>query len=143
MLGRTVHGIAYDAVHDEIVVPNPLASAILVFRGGANGSEKPIRVIQGPHTCLINPHSVNIDPAHDEILIGELSAKSVLVFPRDAEGDVAPRRKIHGPKTNLGHIVGLAVDPDTDLLAVASSEEILLFDRTAGHDPRTAYRNRR
>ena len=42
-----MHGIAYDATHDEVVVPVALADAVLVFRGGADGSEAPIRVIQG------------------------------------------------------------------------------------------------
>jgi hypothetical protein len=55
-LGRTIHGLAYDPVHDEIVVPNALADAILVFRGSANGDEPPIRVIQGLRTKLVTPH---------------------------------------------------------------------------------------
>src|SRR4029453_13688879 len=52
LLGRTMHDLAYDAVHDEIVVTSPLAQAILIFRGSANGEEKPIRIIQGPHTGI-------------------------------------------------------------------------------------------
>jgi len=46
-LGRTIRGLAYDPVHDEIVVPNALADAILVFRGDAIGAVAPIRIIQG------------------------------------------------------------------------------------------------
>ena len=42
-----MHGIAYDAVNDEIIVPVALSGAILVFPGGARGNEPPIRVIQG------------------------------------------------------------------------------------------------
>ena len=48
-LSRTMHDIRYDAVHDEMLVTNPFAQAILVFRGGANGEEAPIRVIPGLH----------------------------------------------------------------------------------------------
>ena len=44
--------MAYDDVHDEIVVPQPQAQAIMTFRGGANGEEPPIRVIQGSLTQL-------------------------------------------------------------------------------------------
>ena len=36
-LSRTMHGIAYDAVRDEIIVPVHLAGAVLVFRAGASG----------------------------------------------------------------------------------------------------------
>jgi hypothetical protein len=125
-----VHGIAYDPLHDEIVVPNPLSAAILIFRGSANGSEGPARIIQGPRTCLDLPHSVNIDVHNGEILVGDLGAHSVLVFPWNANGDVAPLRKIGGSKTRLGHVVGTAVDPDSNLLAVASSREIIIFNRT-------------
>ena len=34
-LSRTMHGLAYDAVHDEIIVPVALSGAILVFKGSA------------------------------------------------------------------------------------------------------------
>jgi len=129
-LGRTIHGIAYDAQHDEIVVPNALADAVLVFRGGANGAEAPVRIIQGPHTQLITPHAVSIDAANQEILVASLTGHSVSAFAWNAEGDVAPLRLIKGPRTELGHVVGLAVDSVRNLLAVANSEEILIFNRT-------------
>ena len=33
MLGRTMHGIDYDEVRDEIVVPQQFGQAILIFKG--------------------------------------------------------------------------------------------------------------
>jgi DNA-binding beta-propeller fold protein YncE len=129
-LGRTIHGLAYDPVHDEIVVPNALADAILVFRGSANGSEPPVRVIQGPCTGLMTPHSVSLDVEHGEILVASLTGKRISVFPRDANGNVPPRRVILGSKTGLGHIVGIALDPVKNLLAVANSQDILIFNRS-------------
>jgi len=140
-----VHGIAYDPLHDEIVVPNPLAAAILVFRGSAAGAEAPIRIIQGPHTCMVLPHAVNIDTNHHEILVGDLNSRSVLVFPWNADGDVPPLRRISGPKTRLGHIVGMAVDPATNLLAVSNTDEIVVFNRTDDGDvaPRSVIRGAR
>jgi DNA-binding beta-propeller fold protein YncE len=133
-LSRTVHGIAYDPDHDLIYVPNPLADAVLVFRGGASGDEAPIRVIQGPCTRLVVPHAISVDLAHHEILVASLSNRAIAVFPWDANGNVAPTRYISGPKTRLGHIVGLGIDSATDLLAVANSEEILIFNRRANGD---------
>ena len=53
-LGRTMHDIAYDPIHDEIVVGSPFAQAILVFRGGADGQEAPLRIIQGPRTQIVS-----------------------------------------------------------------------------------------
>ena len=133
-LGRTVHGIAYNPVRDEIIVPNALADAVLVFRAGASGAEPPVRVIQGSKTQLVTPHAASFDVAHQEILVASLSGRSVYVFPWDADGDVSPRRVISGAKTRLGHIVGLGVDAATNLLAVANTNNILIFDRTANGD---------
>ena len=43
LLSRTMHDIAFDAVHDEIVVTGPLTQSILSFRGAASGEEAPLR----------------------------------------------------------------------------------------------------
>ena len=62
-----MHDIRYDEIHDEVVVPNQFAQAILTFAGGASGETPPIRVIQGPRTQLIRPERLDIDPTHNEI----------------------------------------------------------------------------
>jgi DNA-binding beta-propeller fold protein YncE len=130
LLGRTVHGLAYDSARDEIVVPNALADAILVFRADAAGAEHPVRMIQGPRTHLVTPHAVSLDQQNREILVASLTGKRINVFRDDANGDATPVRVIEGPQTELGHVVGLAVDPDRNLLAVANTHEILIFNRT-------------
>jgi len=134
LLGRTIHGLAYDPTHDEIVAPNALADAVLVFRAAAEGSERPRRVIQGPQTHLVTPHAVSLDLQNGEILVASLTGRRINVFRWDATGNVAPVRVIEGPKTSLGHIVGLAVDPERNLLAVANSQDILIFNRTDNGD---------
>ena len=133
-LGRTIHGLAYDPARDEIVAPNALADAVLVFRAGAAGSEHPLRVIQGPHTHLVTPHAVSLDLQNREILVASLTGRRINVFRGDAEGDATPIRVIEGPKTELGHVVGLAVDPERNLLAVANTHEILIFNRNDNGD---------
>src|SRR6185503_1491747 len=119
-LSRTMHGIAYDAVNDEIIVPVALSGAILVFPGGARGNERPIRVIQGPDTGLIRPHTANVDPVSGEILAGDPSARGVLVFDRLANGNARPKRVIAGPKTQFREIVGVASDTRNNAIVVAS-----------------------
>lgn len=133
-LARTVHALAHDPVHDEIVAPNPLANAILIFRGGASGAEAPVRVIQGPCTRLLVPHAVSLDLEHHEILVASLTGRSIAVFAWNANGNVAPLRYIHGPKTQLNHVVGIGVDPAKNLMAVANAEEVLIFNRTDNGD---------
>jgi len=134
-LSRTMHGIAYDPLHDEMIVPVHLAGALLVFRGDAKGEEAPIRVIQGPHTGILRPETTALDLVHDEIYVGEDGGKDILVFPRNANGDVAPLRTIRGPKTGLDEVRGVAVDPVRNLLVVSSRSRkaptgLFIFNRT-------------
>lgn len=123
-----MHDIRYNEVDDEFFVANPFAQAILVFRGGANGQEAPIRIIQGPKTKLSGPDRLDIDVVHNEIFVPERD--SVLVFPLKGDGDVAPIRIIQGPDTQLRRAQALAVDPINNLLVVADDRELLIFNRT-------------
>lgn len=133
-----MHDIRYDAIHDEILVTNPFAQAILVFRGGASGEEAPIRIIQGPKTQLLGAvDRLDVDPIHNEIYIP--AEERVLVFPREANGDVAPIRVIEGPNTKLDVSEALAVDPVNNVLVVGTNTAfrptgrpggMLIFNRT-------------
>ena len=137
-----MHGIRYDAMHDEIVVPNQFGQAILIFRGDADGEEPPIRIIQGPDTQLHNPDRVDIDPVNNEILIPE--DDKILVFPREANGNVAPIRVLASPGNSLGEV---NTDPFRNLLVVGGSTRtggrrahaLMTFNRTdqGNVEPRT------
>ena len=138
-LSRTMHGIAYDSVHDEIIVPVHLAGAVLAFRAGASGEEAPLRIIQGPHTHILRPETVELDLKNNEIVVGEDGGKDVMFFPRDANGDVAPLRTIRGPNTGLDEVRGVAVDPVRNLVVVSSrsgtgTTGIFIFNRTDDGD---------
>jgi hypothetical protein len=138
-LSRTMHGIAYDAVHDEIIVPVHLAGAVLVFRGDAKGEQSPTRMIQGPHTQILRPETVTVDVPHNEIIVGEDGGKDVLVFRRDAQGDAEPLRVIRGAKTGLDEVRGVAVDPVRNLIVVSSYSRkgttgLFIFNRTDAGD---------
>jgi len=136
-LGRSIHNIRYDPVHDEIIVASPVAQAILIFRGGGDGEEEPLRIIQGPRTMLWDPDFVGVDGVHSEIYV--TAGEKVLVFDQQANGDVAPVRVIEGPDTRLGRMRGAPqVVPDLDLMVVASGPipgqpgngGLLIFNRT-------------
>jgi len=140
-LSRTTHGIAYDTTHDEIVAPNPLAAAVVIFRGGASGEEAPIRTIQGARSGLSRPETVAVDEKNDELFVGDPGDRRVLVYKRDADGDAKPLRTIQGPKTKLLQVVGVAVDPNRDVLVVSSYSRLpggvtglLIFGRTDDGD---------
>jgi DNA-binding beta-propeller fold protein YncE len=138
MLGRTMHAIAYDPMHDEITVPQQFGQGILVFDGSAKGEQKPTRVINGPLTQLIAPDRLAVDPVGNEIFVPE--GAKVLVFPREANGNVAPTRVLTGPDTRIGAARAVAIDSSRDLLIVVSSPpgsrgertiELTIFDRKA------------
>jgi hypothetical protein len=138
LLGRTMHGIAYDAIHDEFTVPQQFGQAILTYRGNANGEEPPIRVIQGVHSQLDAPEHLDVDPVHNEIFVPTRDGH-ILVFPRDGKGDVAPIRVLGGPNTMITGDAPLAVDPVNNLLVVGGTAgrgqtRLLIFNRTDSGD---------
>lgn len=110
-----MHDIRYDEVHDEILVPVPYGQAILTFRGGADGQEGPVRILQGPKVGTIGSR-VEVDPINNEIYIP--TNTSIRVFPRGVNGDAAPLRVIEGPDTLLKNAQSVAVDPVNNIIAV-------------------------
>jgi hypothetical protein len=145
-LSRTMHDIRYNEARDEFYVGNPFAQAILTFRGGADGQDAPIRVIQGSKTRLGSADTLEIDTIHNEILVPQ--GDEVLVFSMMANGDVAPIRVLRGgAKAGWRSGGGIAVDPIHNLLVTDGTievegqgwrttyrqgrESILIFDRTA------------
>lgn len=134
-----MHGLAFDPVHDEIIVPVALSGAVLVFKGDARGDQLPIRIIQGSQTGLIRPQTVEVDPVNGEIVAADSSSRAILIFDRLANGDVAPKRKIGGPKTDFRDIVGIAVDPVHNVIIAANRSAggpngLYMFDRLANGD---------
>ena len=134
-----MHGLAYDDLHDEIVVPVALSGAVLVFRGGATGDEAPLRVIQGSKTGMIRPQTVEVDPVHNEIVAADSSSRAILVYDRMANGNVEPIRKIGGAKSLFRDIIGIAIDPKRNLIIASTRSTdgfsgILIFDRMANGD---------
>jgi hypothetical protein len=138
-LGRTMHAIHYDPIHDEMVVSNPFAQAILTFRGDANGEVAPIRILQGPSTQLDAPDRFAMDPVHREFYVGQGS--EILVFSALANGDAAPIRRLTGE----WRAREMSIDPVHDLIVATGSADagrsggpgasgILIFDRDGGGD---------
>lgn len=135
MLGRTMHGLGYDEIHDEFTVPQQFAQAILTFAGDADGEVAPLRVIQGSRTQLEAPDRVATDPVNNEIYVPE---QNLLVFDRMANGNVAPKRVLIMPANGAGDV---KIDAINDLVIVASgggggsrgetTTQFLIYDRLA------------
>src|SRR3989441_6647777 len=125
-----MHGIFYDPIHDEIVVPVALGGAILTLPGDAAGDAPPKRILQGPRTGIVQPDTLFVDLEHDELIV-ESGDDAVLVFPRTAYGDVAPTRRIGGPNSGVSNIYRLATDSKRGCIVVA--HPLGTGGRGAGH----------
>jgi hypothetical protein len=95
-MSRSVHNLQVwehpsDARQDEVFVPKPLGSAILVFNRTDDGNVKPKRVIQGPATRLADNEGVTVD---DKEIAVPNRDNSILIFPRLGNGNIAPLRQI-------------------------------------------------
>lgn len=127
LLSRTVHDVRYNDVDDTIIVPSPFANAILTFRGGADGQEAPIRVIQGGK-AQVGGSRLAIDTMHREIF--SFGRGGIQVFPMDGNGDIEPIRVIAGSNT-MRPRESIAVDPIHNLIAATGEDNsILIFNRT-------------
>ena len=126
-----MHAIAYDEVHDEFMVPQQFAQAILIFRGSARGEEPPVRVIQGSLTQLVSPDRLALDSVHGEIFVPE--GEKGLDFSRQANGNAAPIRVLGGPDSQL-RADAAAIDPVRNLLVVSgrgrSGPRFEIYNRT-------------
>jgi hypothetical protein len=121
---RTIHDMAYDAVHDEILVPGFFNFSVLTFRGDANGDVAPVRKVMGPNTQIVNNDSLAIDPVHGEIFVPV--DDKILVFPRETDGDAKPIRILEGVQPTR-----VTIDPIHNLMIVSGNGGLRIFDRTA------------
>jgi hypothetical protein len=106
-LSRSIHGLQVwehptDPKRDEIFIPKPVGSAILVFNRTDDGNVKPKRVIQGPATVLDDNDALAVD---DKEIAVPNRGNGILIFPRLGNGDIAPLRQITYKAGNK--------DPDT------------------------------
>jgi DNA-binding beta-propeller fold protein YncE len=108
-------GLAFDAVHDEIVAANNGDNSILVFSRIASGDAAPVRVLRGDRTGINRPMGVSVDAQNDELWVANFGDHTALVFRRMATGNEAPKRIIRNapagtPTTGFGNPMAVAYD---------------------------------
>lgn len=66
---HTTFGIAVDEKNQEILLTIQDDAAVLSYRKAAQGKDSPIRVLQGEHTQMADPHGIALDPKNDLIFV--------------------------------------------------------------------------
>jgi DNA-binding beta-propeller fold protein YncE len=130
----------------ELFVSIQYPPKVVVYRKDASGSDRPLRVLEGPKTYLHDTHGLALDLKRKLMFVGawgnssdpnvagsgKIYPPSINVYPLDAAGDTAPLRVIQGPKTLLDWPGAIVLDPDSGNLWVANDEggNVIMFRGT-------------
>jgi len=148
----SAYGLAVDPRNQEILISIQDSHSIVTYAKSAKGDDRPIRVLQGEHTGLGDPHGIALDTKNDVIYVtnwgpngppfggnprasgtGKFLPPSITVYPRTASGDTAPLRVIQGDKTQLDWPTAAAVDPERGELFVVNdpTSSVVVFEADA------------
>jgi DNA-binding beta-propeller fold protein YncE len=78
-------GIAVDEVAQELFLTVQHDNAIAVFKKAAKGTEAPIRVVQGDHTGLADPHGMALDPTRGLLYVSNHGSVHQVRASEDAQ----------------------------------------------------------
>jgi DNA-binding beta-propeller fold protein YncE len=134
-----------DEATGELFLSVQYPPQVAVYGKGANGDDKPLRLLKGPKTRLSDVHGIAIDSKNKLLYVntwgnisdpdvagsGRFEPNAISVYPMNADGDTAPLRTIQGAKTQLDWPGAMSVDSATGDLYVANDvgQSILVFHR--------------
>jgi 6-phosphogluconolactonase (cycloisomerase 2 family) len=144
------YAMAMDEENKEFFVSVQHPPQVAVYRKGAEGSEKPKRLLIGDKTQLSDSHGMAIDTKRKLLFVdnwgniadddkpgsGRFGPPTITVYRLNANGDEAPVRTITGPKTGLDWPGAMSIDSDTGDLYVANDmgQDIIAFHSTDDGD---------
>ena len=142
------YGIAVDEQKQELFLTVEHTNAVVVYRKLAQRDEQPLRILQGEHTGLEDPHGIAVDTRSQFLFVtnhgnarnrergGRFEPPSITVYPLGASGDTAPVRVIQGARTRLNWPAQLSVDEEHQELFVANDadDSVLVFRTTDSGD---------
>lgn len=70
-------GIAVDEKRGEMFLTTQHDATVVVFRKDANKDDAPLRLIQGDHTGLADPHGIAIDPVEEVFFVANYGSKAL------------------------------------------------------------------
>jgi len=141
-----VYNIAADEQKQELYISREYPGEIVVYRKQASGTEKPLRILQGPNSGLEAPHGLAIDVKNQLLFVnnwgladsltlsgsGRFNPPSIKVYALGAKDDARPLRVIQGSRTQLNWPGAMSLDPNTGDLYVANDVDhsVLVFTGT-------------
>ena len=143
------YGIAVDEQKQELFITVEHTNAVVVYPKMAQGDEKPLRIIQGEHTGLEDPHGVAVDSRNQLLYVsnhgnarnpggagGAFRPPSITVYPLNGSGDAAPLRVIKGDATKLDWPAQIYLDAEKQELFVANDadDSVLVFRAASNGD---------
>ncbi|MEE8160003.1 MAG: hypothetical protein V3T61_00055 [Acidobacteriota bacterium] len=131
----TFSGVAFDPVHDEVVVQDENLFQILVYdrldhTPPQAAMTEPKRAIGGVKTKVEFNCGLYVDPRTGDIYsVSNDTVDTMTVFTRQAEGNVAPDRQLHTPHGTYG----IAVDEEHQelFLTVEHDSAVVVYRKTA------------
>ncbi len=133
--------------------PGGQGGAVYVFRKQAEGTEEPLRFLEGYDTQLEDPHGIALDTVNNLMYVsnfgnvhnlnsetgeiyGSYEPPSITVYPLNASGNTPPLRIIEGPNTLMNWPAHMALHNERQELFVANDGDssILVFDAAAEGD---------
>jgi DNA-binding beta-propeller fold protein YncE len=122
-------GIAVDEDHQELMLTVQHNNAVVTFRKMAKPNDSPIRLLQGDHTQLADPHGMALDTKHDLIFVTN-------------HGNVRQSRPPSGSERDKGELGRGAGKVNWPIAAVVPGSgrnlppSITVYSRTASGDAR-------
>jgi hypothetical protein len=137
------YAMAANEEKNELYLAVQYPPSVLVYRKTASGTEKPLRILEGPKTGLMDIQGIALDVKNNLMFVsnygnysnfnipgsGKFYPPSITVHALDASGDTPPLRVIQGPKTQLNWPAQLSHDSTRGELYVANNvgSSLLVF----------------
>ena len=118
----------------KLYVSNQASNAILRFDNATTTSNNvaPGATIAGGNTGIASPQYLFVDQSADRLFVANPGTSSILIFDavstKTGANNIAPTRTISGLATLLGSPSDLALDKGRDMLYVADSLNVLVFN---------------
>jgi len=99
---QSTYGLAVNEQSQELMMTVQDDNAVVTFRKNAKDKDSPLRVIQGEHTRMENPHGLAVDPKTDRIFVTNWGVVNKRVPPADGKWEGTTGRGFGRDKWPVG-----------------------------------------